>query len=172
MLLSAPADQSPFTPEWFRDWLALHRLDPLLDTLLAADARDVGAVAETSSIVMPDILRLHAALVEHAPGQVAAASMVSRELADDLAYVLSRLRTSHSLLLLTAFNTCFPGFSDRLLGRVAMSTPGRAHVTLLVQRVRHLTRHYCLRESLSTDRRAEVIAAIEAAAMGDAEVFL
>jgi hypothetical protein len=171
MLLSAPVGKSPFTPEWLRDWLALHRLDPLLDTLLAADARDVGAVDETSSIFMRDILRLHAALAERVPGQVAAASLVSRELANDLAYVLSRLRTSHSLLLLTAFNACFPGFSDRLLGRVAMPTSDQAHVTLLVQRVRHLTRHYCLRESLSTHRRAEVMAAIGAAAQGDAAVF-
>lgn len=172
MLLSSPLDQSPFSPEGLRAWLALHRLDALLEAFLAADARDIGTIDETNSILARDIVRLHAVLTERAPGQASAASVLSRDLADDLAYVLSRLRTSHSLQLLTAFDTCFPGFSNRLLRQVATSSSGQAHETLLVERARHLTRHYCLCESLSVQRRAEVRTAIEVAAQRDAVVSL
>lgn len=174
MLLSpapdSPSRLSPFTPEGLRTWIAHHRLDPLLDTLLAADARDTWAFDDTDTAFCDEVIRLHATLAKQAPGPLAADAMLSKALSDDLTYVLAYLRTSRSLQLLTAFNARIPGFADRLLTHSSAPMSSRAEGALLAQRVRHVVRHYCFLQSFSAERRAEVMAAIGAAAHSNAVV--
>lgn len=159
------AGAPPLTPAGFEQWLDTHGVSHLLEPLRAADARDTWAQDGANSPFLAEVLRLYDVLATATPAAHSTQPSVAAQILNDLTPVLAYLRTSRSLQFLAAFTRRFPDSAEHLVEfDTASSSRRSAEASVVAQRLRYLIRQQCFRELFGPVRRAEVMAAVAAAA--------